>query len=146
MRSYEEVLASIAAGQPVTEEEVFTHSVLGIIKQGSLAGGNGGMCFYRGVDENGRKIACSVGQLIPDEEYISSMEDMPAYKLITMFYQLHSLINHTTLLQKLQQAHDMSWNVDEFVEGALEIAEKLEIKVHPDITKVHSELNRDGQA
>lgn len=106
----------------VTKQQIFDFACTKLIKQGhgsyALDAGDAGMCLYR----HPAGLKCAIGHLIPDSEYVSSM-DGPVFEdsgtedsgtgvvdLIDNFYPGENNIGHNLLsfLDQLQKSHDQA--------------------------------------
>lgn len=125
--------------EALTHQEIFDRAVTGVIKQGALSQMNGGRCRYRAT-KKGKTLACGVGQVIADDLYTKVFENcgvdraIPSYDGYEdrqgerlMLALLFSGVDVTTpdtlsLLVDLQNAHDGSRDVAEFVRKATRLA------------------------
>lgn len=93
--------------QPVTAQEFFDLTVIGIRQQGLPAfvkSGDKGYCMYR--TPNGTK--CAIGLHITDDEYRPEMEKRQIKELVLEGFlpPNHVLAEHLKLASELQESHD----------------------------------------
>ena len=96
----------------MTSEEIITRAVDGIVAQGALSKNSQG-CFYFDPDTGNR---CAVGHLV-DEETARIWDKVKGGYVMDVCLP-PELEPHLPLLVKLQEAHDGSVTVEEFVEKA----------------------------
>ena len=82
-------------------QQLFDLAVAGVLQQGKPAITELGSCRYRAPD--GSK--CAIGQLIPDEKYRKSFEDMSLDGVALTALGIEDR-NTVIMLGDLQQAHD----------------------------------------
>lgn len=93
-------LEKVEQNLPVTAQEVFDHSVNGVIQQGHLCY-VAGKCFYRDAAD-----ACAAGHCLPAAFYTKEMEGKNVERLQLNNLLPASLIGHVALLADLQSVHD----------------------------------------
>ena len=101
----------------MTPQEIFETVSRHLFAQGERAfqlgdANTDGMCMYRGPNDT----KCAVGCLIPDDVYLSTMENKRVNQLVTGDYHLPNFITENLdLLSELQYVHDRteSWRSTE---------------------------------
>lgn len=91
----------------MTEQEVFDTVKKHLLTQNKKAkNGSGAICLYR--TPNGLK--CAIGCMIPDDKYVSRMEDTSVHILLFMYPGLPFANVDKKFLVSLQDIHDYKHN------------------------------------
>lgn len=101
-----------------TDQAIFDRVASHLIGQGDVSLLETGQCAYRG--ERGRK--CAVGALIPDELYETRFEGQRVWDLYHPCGERLFALKHTSLLQSLQQVHDLGPQPEGFIPGLRQVA------------------------
>ena len=127
-------------------QEIFDKAVGGVLQLAGLARKDDDKCVYRGERDDGKTIACGIGQLIPDNVYDTVLEDIPVNALLERAQDdagWRRAAEHFTdvvapavgldlgdaktreLLNRIQLAHDDSHDIDEFRTRARNAARQM---------------------
>jgi len=94
----------------MNKQLIFDTAVAGIRKQGKRSVNDFGRCVYRSLND----CKCAVGHLIPDDKYVSYIENLPATRpsvlqRIDKKFDMSDAptLNEKTFFQELQQCHDL---------------------------------------
>jgi hypothetical protein len=124
----------------LTNQEIFDRVAAHLITQGKQAMDEGS-CAYRGANDT----SCAVGCLIPDDLYLSSMENRTFTQLVRNYPRLEEVFSPESypLLRELQSLHD---NTDPHAQGMCVVLRDVNDKRMDifDQPKLKSELRKLG--